>query len=156
MIFFPLNFNPRITSQIARLALGSKLVVGSSEKSNSGELTSERARPVFCFCRLKNYRNWLWQILLAELFLESHLGRLLCWRGQSNIWWLLAELFFQRTVNSQGITPNFLWRSYPFFHGSRSKTFTSPPSLSCRPSMISIVVVLPAPFRPSRPKTSHS
>jgi hypothetical protein len=39
MIVLPFALNPRMTSQIARLAFGSSPVVGSSRKRSSGEFT---------------------------------------------------------------------------------------------------------------------
>jgi hypothetical protein len=44
--------------------------------------------------------------------------------------------------------------SLTFSAGSKPQTVTSPPSRGRRPSMISTVVVLPAPFGPNSPKTS--
>ena len=47
-------------------------------------------------------------------------------------------------------------RSAPASPGSRPNTLTSPASRFRRPSRHSMVVVLPAPFGPTRPKTSFS
>src|SRR3974377_1330958 len=48
------------------------------------------------------------------------------------------------------------FNSVGFFCGSKPQTETRPPSGTRSPSMISIVLVFPAPLGPSRPNTSPS
>ena len=138
-----------------RRACGSRPVVGSSRKSSSGPPTSAQASASRCFCPPESVPTRA-RALLAELHQRDHLvdRRALMIEAAKQ-----RQRFRDRRACPRAAFPAAGCRAAGAARRSRCfhvrpSTCTSPESGSVRPSQISIVVVLPAPFGPSRPKHS--
>ena len=93
---------------MARLALGSKPVVGSSRKSSSGELTSERASLFSVFARLRGLSKLVLADSSSRTSFRISSGLTLMLKGQRSSIMASLGVVFSKNVNSWGMTPIFL------------------------------------------------
>jgi hypothetical protein len=140
----------RTSSHAVRRADGSKPVVGSSRKTSSGSPTRATPRSSRRFWPPGERLDALARLVgePGELDHLVHVARPRVVAREHRVHLAHGQRRRQLRLLEHDADPRSVAASA--FHGSAPRTLTSPPSRSRYPSRISTVVVLPAPFGPSR------